>query len=512
MTENQLPPWCIVFYIILYKIIISWNRASSNTPHQRNQPIQWPTFRPLLVLNAVTPIMILMLTLNIPMLNADIIPKPTPQTTTLLNLRNQMDDKNIQNKPHSGIKNHFIYDWQGDTVINPSIHNYTINYQACDIQILKQHLKNMIKRHSELCNYTLVSTTEQQHLICTQDDHHILLNKEMNIVQARQMCNNMNSKLIEVQNPNQTHLLDTFMTKHAINKTFSGIYLDSDIQAFLYTNGDYVNDRKSKDIPPLFCGYTNNYRSWKNLLKFAARRNYYKPIFLYSKAGTSNIVTLALNQHGTYATNNYEEQHISATAFPICATPRVTHSRDMIFQQWKNQCKTTHMNLETQIKATIKRITRLKPAALPKPTELIQLFGNYNYLLKTQNHTNNRQQDQIQTTTKCDNYRFNETHLKENNKKLHTSAKQPSNKKRHKCSLMALEFIPTAKFIYSAIQFFAQIYNNCIKNPYCETAKGTQTAENPPCGINQFFKSNKDCFYTRDTQQQNWFYQMENVI
>jgi len=45
---------------------------------------------------------------------------------------------------------------------------------------------------------------------------------------------------------------------------------------------------------------------------------------------------------------------------------------------------------------------------------------------------------------------------------------------------------------------------NCIANPYCETAKGTQKATQPPCGINEFFHNNKNCIYSKDTQQINW--------
>ena len=698
MTEKQLPTWRIMFYISLFKIISAWNRASAETLYQREQMVQWPTFRPIRLLKAATPILILLLTLqNIPQAFAaetnNFIQRSKPLTST----HNQMDDKNIQIKPHSGIKNHFIYDWQGDAIINPSIHYYTIHYRACDIQTLKVHLQDMIKHHSNLCQYTPESVTEQKHLIQTQDDHHILINKQMNIVQARKTCNSMNTKLIEVRNANQTHSLETFMTKNRINNTFSGIYYDTSIQEFLYTNGDYISDRDSKTngLPPPYSEYYNKLSSWATLLSIATNRNSYKPIFLYTKAGSSNLVTLAVTQHGHYTMTSNADHQTSTKAFPICATPRATHSRNLIIQQWKNQCLNTHNKMTMQLQATIKRIAQLAPSKLPQPINNIQLFGNYSYLFNSQIKGHAKNQQPPPTTQICNRYLSNTTNFQGNDKQPNFSTQYPPQHLRQKRSLTPLDFLPTATYIYNAIQFIAQIYHNyvnthpnstpnpstkdtqqyiyyltkqnaydrdfeettsfisttniqtklqihitdinsyinlildkldkfyntnyraqptdfltkshydairytiyqnhgmiipkhlrqnkiflntnkedyimtlaiplqphyhktdlfritpmpiwhnytryiphiphttfgiprqgtlnfittteeelikCVGNSYCETAKGTQKATQPPCGINQFFHNNENCAYKKDDTQHNWFYQMENVI
>ena len=699
ITHQQLPTWHIILYIILYKITTSWDKANSETLYQRERTVSWPTFRPLRILKATTPIMILLMLLSIPMIKAtETTPQPTSNTKTIPNFNNHMDDNSIQNKPFSGIKNHFIYDWQGNTIINPSVHYYTINYQACDIHILKQHLQNMIRYLLQICNYKPKNITEQKHLIRTQDSNHILLNRQMNIAQARQICNSLNSKLIEIRTAQQARLLETFMTKNGINKTFSGIYYDSGLHEFLYTNGDYVTDKEgtSKKLPPPFRDYYNSLTTWTVINTLATKSSDYRPIFLYSKAGTSHLVTLASSQYGGYSINNYKKHHTSITTFPICATPRATKSRDIILQQWTNQCKITHKNLAAQLQSTIKRIAQLRPAKLPQPTKHIKLFGNYNHILKTQNPTNDQTKLQTQTiTSKCTTYLSNITQLKENEKEYEQPTIKPTNPRRQKRTPTRLEFFPTATFIYNAIQFIAQIYSNyvnshpnpksnpndeqtqqyiyyltkqnaydediiqttnfisitntqtklqihitkminyinlildildklynsnykaqptdfltqdhydaikytihqtygmtipkqlrdnkiflntdnnsyimtlaiplqpdkhntdlfritpmpiwrnntrytpkiphktfgiprfgtlnfitttegeltkCVTNPYCETAKGTQKAIQPPCGINQFFHNNENCFYAKDRQQRNWFHQLENVI
>ena len=699
MTEKQLPTWRILFYISLFKITTAWNRASAETLYQREQMVQWPTFRPIRLLKAATPILIFLLLLqNIPFSHAtEINDKPVQHLKTISNTQNRMDDKNIQFKPHSGIKNHFLYDWQGDAIVNPSIHYYTIHYQACDIQMLKSHLENMITHHSKLCQFIPESMTEQKHLIRTQDDHHILLNKQMNIVQARKTCDSMNSKLIEVRNAKQTHSLETFMTKHGINSTFSGIYYDSNIQEFLYTNGDYISDKISttNGLPPPYSEYYNKLTSWATLLSIATNRNSYKPIFLYTKAGTTNLITLAVTQHGPYTMTDNANHQTSTTAFPICATPRATHSRDLLIQQWRNQCKNTHNKITIQFQATTKRITQLAPAKLPQPIKNIQLFGNYSHLFnpRTRSQTTNRQPPN--TTQICREYVTNITNIQREEKQTNLPTQDLPNHLRRRRSLTPLDFLPTATYIYNAIQFIAQIYHNyvnshpkstpnpsakdteqyiyyltkqnaydkdfeqttnfisitniqtklqihitdinsyinlildkldklynsnykaqptdfltknqydairfaiyqdhgmiipkhlrqnkiflntdeknyimtlaiplqphyhktdlfritpmpiwhnhtryiphiphstfgipkqgtlnfiitteeeltkCIENSYCETAKGTQKATQPPCGINQFFHNNENCAYKKDDTQQNWFYQMENVI
>ena len=697
ITDSQLPNWKIILYIILYKIVSKWDKASAETLYRREQTIRWPTFRPIRILKAVTPIMILMLVMYIPIIKADeTIIRPTSETKTIPNSNNYMDDDNIQNKPFSGVKNHFIYDWQGNTVINPSVHYYTINYQACDLHTLKQHLQNIIRHLSKLCNYTPNTNTEQKHLIRTQDNHHILLNERMNIIQARQTCNSINSKLIEVRTNQEAHRLETFMTTHNINSTFSGIYYDPRIQEFLYTNGEYVTDKEktTHNLPPPFSEFYNKLTTWKALLIAATyTKQTYKPIFLYSKAGAPHLVTLASIQHGGYS--YYGKPHTSITTFPICATPRATKSRDIIFQKWKNQCQTIHKNLATQLQSTIKRIIQLKPAKLPQPTKHIKLFGDYNKVLKTQNPTKNQMKQQTQTTTTCNEQLSNTSQPMEKNKKPKIPLTKPIKHHRQKRTPTPLEFFPTATFIYNAIQFIAQIYNNyinsypnpernpndketqqyiyyltkqnaydedliqtnnfisitntqtklqihittilnymnlilnkldklynsnynaqptdfltqnqydairytihknydmtipnylrenkiflntnnesyimtlaiplqpekhntdlfrvtpmpiwksntrytpniphktfgiprqgtqkfvttteeeltnCIANPYCETAKGTQKATQPPCGINEFFHNNKNCIYSKDTQQTNWYHQLENVI
>ena len=654
------------------------------TPPQIKRPTQWPALRPILI-NTVSTLPLILLILYTRSVRATPTADNTPMKTSITDLYSQMDDKDTQNKPHSGIKQNFVFNWQGNAVTNPSIHYYSIKYQACDIYELTEHLEKMITHHSKICNTTQISNTEQQHLIKTKDEHHILLNKKMNIVQARRTCNSLNSKLIEAKDKTQTHLLDTFMTKHNVAETFSGIHYDREIQEFLYTNGEYINDRNSKDAPRLHCDYGNKPRTWEYIHNYATKYNYYKPIFLYSKAGTTNIITLAQNQHGPHANNWFNKDGVAAMKYPICATPRATHTRDIIFKQWQNQCKAIHTSLETQTNAIKHRIERLKPSALPKPTERIGLFGNYNYLFRTNNHTNNGIYNPTNTTRICSNYITNPN----------ISRTELVQSRREKRSILDLEVSPYTKMIYGAIQFIAKLYtdyttnhhnaqtnptneqtheyiyhltkqesydndliqttnfiattdketkldahinkiiayitdilnnlekyyksnyiaqptdfltqnnykairaeiqsnyelvipsqlrenkiflstdetsyvmtlaiplqpqkhktdlfrvtpmpiwhNNtrysptiphktfgipkqgprtyvtttedelakCTTNPYCETSKGTQTAKEPPCGINQFFNTNKNCLYAKDEDQQNWYHQLENTI
>lgn len=141
----------------------------------------------------------------------------------------------------------------------------------------------MIHYHYRLCNYTPISTNEQEHLIRDKDEHHILLNKQMNIIQARQTCNSINSNLIEIRTGNQSRLLETFMTRHGIKQTFSGIYYNPKIQEF---NGEYITDQntKLKNLPPPHTEYYNAATTWKDLLYDAVKRHKHKPSFIQKQA------------------------------------------------------------------------------------------------------------------------------------------------------------------------------------------------------------------------------------
>ena len=553
----------------------------------------------------------------------------------------------------------------------------------------------MILYHFELCNYIPISTTEQQHLIRDQDKHHILLNQKMNIVQARRTCNSINSNLIEIQRNNQSRLLETFMTRHGITQSLSGIYYNPTIQEFVYTNGEYITDKKTNlnNLPPPHTEYYNKATTWKELLDIAVQRYKHKPIFLYTKAGTM-LVTLAAYQSGSLSnTYNY---HQSSIAFPICATLRAASSKEIIHQQWKDQCLIIHKKLESQLQSTIKRMKQLKPNNLPQHRKNIQLFGNYNHLLHKQEFPNNKTKQQANTASTCDNYTARLKQLRNNQHQTTTKTPHQLNQTRQRRSPIPLEFFPPiAEYIYSAIQFIAQIYthyinsypksennptneqtlqyvyiiakqnaydkdfidttnfiaatntqtklqihiistnsyihqildklekyfssnykpeptdfltqyqyeaihlsiyknhrttipkqlgnnkiflntnsknyimtlaiplqphkhdtdlyritpipilknktrytpniphktfgiprqdsrtfitmteeelNNCSNDTYCETAKGTQKAKQSPCGIDQFFHDQENCFYTKDSSQQNWFHKLENVI
>ena len=660
---------------------------TKETPNEPAQNTKWPTLQPFFTYSTIIPLIGLILfaknTKGVPTraLNNNIT------ITTIYNLQNQMDDKNTQSKPHSGFKNNFVFDWQEHTVINPSIHYYSIKYQGCDIYALMKHLKKTITYHHNLCNQSQISTIEQQHLIAERDEFHILLNRKMNIVQARRTCNSLNAKLIEVRNKTEIHRLDNFMTKYNIEETFSGIYYDPVIHEFLFTNGDYVNGNTSKHAPSLHDGWEKKAITWEEMHK-AVTTYYYsvKPIFIYSKAGTTNIITVYSNQHGYYTqTRGYGKQYNAATLFPICSTPKATHTRDIIYKHWQNQCKATLASLETQVNGINERIERLKPSAIPKPTKHIQLFGNYNYVLTKGNQTNSNEDSITNMAKICRSY------IKATN----TSRQNQPTNGRQKRSLQSLEPYPVTNVIFSAIQLFAKLYNDytsnhqdtntnptneetqqyihqltktnnydndliqtnsfiattdtqtrldlhikeimtyvtnalnnlqkfykssykaqptdfltqtnykeirdkiqseynlaipkqlrknkiflstnnnsyistiaiplqpqqhktdlfritpipiwhnnvryipnlpyrtfgipkqgprsyittteeefakCIENPYCETSKGTQSAKNPPCGIEQFYNGNKNCIYTRDQEQGHWFHQLENTI
>jgi hypothetical protein len=702
IRQGQLPSWKYIFYIMIHKLITSWTKAitdpNNTTQYNHEQITRWPTFRPLLILKATTPIMIFTLLFLIPKTTGQTVNKPnTNLLKSIPNFHNRMDDAMMQHKPYSGIKNHFIYNWQGHAITNPSVHYYSTHYQACDVQILQQHLDTIMKHHNILCSYSFNSTIEQTHLIKAKDPHHILLNKKMNIIQARETCNSINAQLIEVRTTEQTRRLETFMTIHDIKQTFSGVYYDQRIQEILYSNGDYVNDNTGNETIPIPYGaYYGTPTTWKNILNYANDRDVYKPIFLYSTKTVHSLVIQANYQHGAYSTQNYKHHHHSATAYPICSTPRATLARDLVLQQWQNQCQITQSNLNQKLAILNTKLNNIKPVNLPKSPKSIKLFGNYNQIRAKRSITSPYNQNPTHNlTTLCLLYLKDATQATQHWLEKH-SLTTPTNPmtNRSKRTFLPIPFLPTATIVYNAIQFIAdtfikyfahqplhdnptneqahqfinsitkqnaydedfiqttnfilitttqtklqlhidsiiayleiihnqlsKLYNSrykslpndfitqpryeairykihkdhgvnipqklmdnkifldtsqsdyvmtlalplqpadhdtdffritpmpvwinstrytpaipheifgiprkgtqaftvtteteladCKANPYCETAKGTQEASEPPCGINQFFHKTKNCQYTKDIIQTHWFHQLENVI
>jgi hypothetical protein len=451
---------------------------TEETPSKQTQNFKWPTLQPILTYGTIIPLIVfIVLMKSAKGVSATHFTNNSSTNTTLSNLQNQMDDKDTQSKPHSGIKNNFVFDWQEHTVVNPSIHYYSIKYQGCDIYALKNTLKETITYHRNLCNQPKISTIEQRHLIRVQDDHHILLKQKMNIVQARQTCDSLNARLIEVRNPGDKHLLDTFMTQHNIEQTFSGIYYDINIHEILFSNGDYVEGRNGS--PKLHDAYLNRATTWKELHAYIEKRKDYKPIFLYSKAGTSSIVTLFCNQQGWDAPRRHGEQYTSAYLYPICSTPRATHTRDIIYKQWQNQCKATLANLETQINVINNRIERLKPSALPKPAKHIRLFGDYTKRPPKENQTNHDDNGIINMANICKGY----TKAKNTSRQA-----DPLTQTRNKRSILDLEVYPVTKVIFSAIQFISKLYNDYTINHQKENANPTN--EDTEQYIHQLTKTN----------------------
>lgn len=81
MTEKHLPTWQMLLYIILYKLANGWNRANAETLLKRNLIIQWPTFRPLRIIKAITPIMSLLIVVLLSLY------LPTTKQTSLSQIR-----------------------------------------------------------------------------------------------------------------------------------------------------------------------------------------------------------------------------------------------------------------------------------------------------------------------------------------------------------------------------------------------------------------------------------------
>ena len=107
---------------MIHKLITSWTKAitdpNNTTQYNHEQITRWPTFRPLLILKATTPIMIFTLLFLIPKTTGQTVNKPnTNLLKSIPNFHNRMDDAMMQHKPYSGIKNHFIYNWQGHAII-----------------------------------------------------------------------------------------------------------------------------------------------------------------------------------------------------------------------------------------------------------------------------------------------------------------------------------------------------------------------------------------------------------
>ena len=512
LTEDHLPPCKVLLLIILLKITNAWHKANAKEPTTQDKPVKWPTFRPLRTIRTLTPIssflILFLLATYLPLAKTDITPQtPATQIKITPTIYNQMEDNHIQNKPRSGVKNHFIYDWQGKAIINPSIHYYSIKYEACDVEALKRHLQNMITHHLELCNYIPPSTIEQQHLIQDHDQHHILINQKMNIVQARKTCNSLNSNLIEIRNENQSRLLETFMTRHAISQTFSGIYYNPTIQEFTYTTGEYITDQKTTDnnLPPPHNEWYNKPTTWKALLDVAILRNRHKPILLYTKAGTT-LVTLASYQSGHHSTT-YNNYHDSSIAYPICSTPKTQTTRQTIYRQWKEQCLIVHRKLQSQLQSTIKRIQLLQPRNLPQHTKNIQLFGNYNHLLHKHKLKNQTQQNINPTHTACDHYFKELENLQNNQNPQKTHVTQNTNITRQKRSPIPLEFFPPiAEYIYSAIQFISNIYTHYI-NTYPQSHP-TPTNEQTLQYIHYITKQNA---YDKDFAQTTNFIAVTNT-
>ena len=443
--------------------------------NKRTQTTKWS--HPLLFYTTTVPLIGLMLLLKNTRAE-EIAPTANNHLSIpLYYLRNQMDDEETQNKPNSGIKNNIVFNWHGQAIINPTIHYYSMTYQACDIHILTKHLRKMIVYHHRLCRQPQVPTTEQFHLISAQDEHHILIKQKMNIIQARQTCNSLNAKLIEVRNKTETKLLDSFMTNHGIRETFSGMYYDHELHEILFSNGDYVNDKNSKDAPELFDGYSHQSKSWATLYDKISKYNQYKPIFTYSKANTANIVTVCSLQQGGYAPNNHARQYTSAHLFPICATPKATHTRDIIYKQWQNQCNATLANLEIKAKATFERIERLKPSAIPT-TEQIKLFGNYNSILFPKNQTHERSLDMTQMTKLCRSHRM-----------TMDSSRRVNQMSNGRTKRSILDLAPVTETVFSAIQFISKLYNDYHNN--FKEALSNPTNEDTHKYINQLAKINK---------------------
>jgi hypothetical protein len=103
-------------------------------------------------------------------------------------------------------------------------------------------------------------------------------------------------------------------------------------------------------------------------------------IFLYTTKTVQNLVIQANYQHGASSTADFSRHHHSATAFPICSTPRATRARDLVLQQWRNQCQITQSNLNQKLVILNIKLNNIKPKNLPQPTKLIKLFGNYNQI------------------------------------------------------------------------------------------------------------------------------------